>query len=33
VLDRTNAAQRLAQRRTAAEQPIRFHPSARERQT
>ena len=33
VLDRTNAARRLAQRRTAVEQPIRFIPSARERQT
>ncbi|MDZ4189538.1 MAG: 23S rRNA (adenine(2503)-C(2))-methyltransferase RlmN [Hydrogenophaga sp.] len=33
VLDRTNAAQRLAQRRTVVEQPIRFIPSARERQT
>lgn len=33
VLDRTNAAQRLALRRTVVEQPIRFIPSARERQT
>ena len=33
VLDRTNAAQRLAQRRTVVEQPIRFIPSARERQS
>jgi 23S rRNA (adenine2503-C2)-methyltransferase len=33
VLDRTNAAQRLAQRRTVVEQPIRFISSARERQS
>lgn len=33
VLDRTNAARRLAQRRTVVEQPIRFIPSARERQS
>ncbi|MDP2163771.1 MAG: 23S rRNA (adenine(2503)-C(2))-methyltransferase RlmN [Hydrogenophaga sp.] len=33
VLDRTNAAQRLAQRRTVVEQPMQFQPSARERQT
>ncbi len=32
VLDRTNAAQRLAQRRSMLEQPIRFHPAAREPQ-
>jgi 23S rRNA (adenine2503-C2)-methyltransferase len=33
VLDRTDAARRLAQRRTAVEQPIRFMASTGERRS
>jgi 23S rRNA (adenine2503-C2)-methyltransferase len=33
VLDRTNAAQRLAQRRSVTQQPIRFHPTSTRRDT
>jgi 23S rRNA (adenine2503-C2)-methyltransferase len=32
VLDRTNAARRLAERRQASEQPIRFVPPSKEKQ-